>query len=145
MEEKKKVLKNKPKSKKRYINNRTFFETICKWQDDLEIDPTTRMPEYLGECFLKLAENLGHKTPYNTLIDDMKSHAVLTCCLYARNFDRKKSENPFAYFTSYVNNAFAAIYNNEKKLIDAKFDMLKELCNGDDYDYRDREEGNGDY
>jgi hypothetical protein len=139
VKEKKKI--KKPRSKKNYINNREMFECICKWQDDLVDDPSIPMPEYLGECFIKIADNLLHKTPYNTLADDMKGMALLNCCLYAKNgFDRSKGENPFAYFTSYVNNAFAAVYNNEKKLIDAKFNMLKELCDGEEYDYRDRNE-----
>jgi len=138
-----KKLLNKPKSKKRYINNRQFFDTICQWQDQLVIDPKTPMPNYLGECFMKLAENLGHKTSYNTLLDDMKSHAVFICVLYCKNFDRTKSENPFSYFTSYINNAFAGFYNSEKKLIELKFNMLKELGDGEEYDYRDND--NGEY
>lgn len=137
MENNEVIVAPKKARKKNYINNREFFEAICKWQDEIEIDKNARMSEYLGECFMVLADRLARKASHHTHIEDMKSHAVLTCCLYAKNFDRTQSENPFAYFTQCIKNGFAQVHNKEKKLIEAKFQMIKEMCGADEYDYND--------
>lgn len=138
-------MEQKPTKKKNYINNKEFFASICEWQDRYALDTNARMSEYLGECFILLADRLSRKAYNHTMIDDMKSHALLTCCTYASKFDRTRTENPFAYFTTCILNAFAQVHNSEKKLIDAKFEMIKELCNGDEYDYRDRNDIDKDY
>ena len=45
----------------------------------------------------------------------MVSFAVLTCLKYSKNFDNEKSDNPFAYLTSIIINAFKAYLNVQKK------------------------------
>jgi len=67
----------------------------------------------------------------------MIAEAVLTCMKYAHNFNPEKTDNPFAYFTQYCNNAFLQVMEREKKLADFKFEMVKEAqLNSDEYDYK---------
>ena len=45
----------------------------------------------------------------------MVSFAVLTCLKYSKNFNPEKTNNPFAYLTSIIINAFKAYLNVQKK------------------------------
>lgn len=138
--EKRKVQKlTSKRSKKNYVNNIDMFNAMVEWKEELETNSQAPLPNYIGECFMKMTESLGRKTHAHTHLDDMKSHALLTCCLYAKNFNPEKSTNPFAYFTSFINNAFAQIHNREKEEIEGKFEMIKEKTAAhDNYDYRER-------
>jgi hypothetical protein len=71
----------------------------------------------------------------------MRQHAVLICCLYAKNFKIEKSINAFAYFSRYIKNAFAQIHNKQKEFIDFRFELIKDTSNvSESYDYRERDE-----
>lgn len=141
-EQKKKVKKlTSKRTKKNYVNNIDMFNAMVEWKEEIEHNPQTPLPEYIGECFMKMTESLGRKTYAHTHLDDMKSHALLTCCLYAKNFNPEKSTNPFAYFTTVINNSFAQVHNNEKEEIAGKFQMIKDVTEAsDNYDYRERKE-----
>lgn len=126
----------KKKRKKNYINNRDFFKALVQWKAKREENPSLPIPKYIGECFIKLVNNVA-KQGYHSHIDDMKAEALMLCCRYAHNFDPEESINAFAYFTRYVKNAFAYVHNNEKKQIDGKFQYIKQqYCDHPEYDYR---------
>ena len=50
-----------------------------------------------------------------TFREDMVSDAIENCILYMHNFDPKKSQNPFAYFTQIIHYAFIRRIEREKK------------------------------
>ena len=128
------------RNKKNYVNNIDMYNSMLDWLQALEDDPKAPLPEYIGKCLMKMVESLGRKTHAHTHLDDMKSHALLTCCLYAKNFNPAKSTNPFSYFTTCINNAFAQVHNREKEEIEGKFQMIKDLTEADEnYDYRERD------
>lgn len=131
--------KTKKKYKRQYISNTTFVEELIKWKDKKKDNPNEPIPEYIGECFFKLTENIAHLPSFAgySYLDEFKGHALLTCCLYAHNFDPEKSNNAFAYFTEIIKKAFIQMLNKEAKLSDAKFEMIKELCAAGSYDYND--------
>jgi hypothetical protein len=62
----------------------------------------------------------------NTYIDEMKGQAILQLSQVGLQFDESKSENPFAYFTSVVNNSFTRILNLEKKNQNIRDDLLED-------------------
>jgi hypothetical protein len=134
-------LPTEPKKKvrrKNYINNETFHESMVEWKEQLKTDPKTRIPNYIGECFIKLAEGRARHPWHSgwTFKDEMIAEAVLTCCKYAHNYNPEKSNNPFSYFTQFVNNAFSQIKLKEKKLSDYKFEQVKEnQQNSEGFDY----------
>lgn len=132
---------NKPRRKRRknYINNEDFHNALSEWKEQLKDDPNTRMPEYIGLCFMKIAEGRAKHPWYSgwTFKDEMISEAILTCIKYSYNYDHEKFSNPFAYFTTYVNNAFEQIKQKEKKIADYKFDMVNmSQTNTDSYNYK---------
>lgn len=131
----------KKKKKKNYINNRDMLRSILGWLEERKENDKAPIPTYLWECFLKLAENIAHSNWHHTHREDMIQQAVYICGKYAHNFNEEISINCFSYFTRYIKNAFAQVHNNEKNLIDAKFNYIKNLyCDNPYYDYREREE-----
>lgn len=114
-----------------YVNNRLFTAVMTEWVIEYkkckeEGRETPRIPEYAGECFMKIAQGFARRPRWcgYTYIEDMKSEAVLTCIMYAHNFN-PIYKNAFGYFTRYCQNSFLQFTNKERKLSDLKFEMVK--------------------
>lgn len=132
-------VKSRKRHKKNYINNADFTAAMAEWVAAYKLDKTAPMSPYIGECFMKLVNGCAKKPNFSgyTYIEDMKSEALMTCMKYAKNFDIKKSQNAFAYFTRFIMNAFVGVLKAEKKIADLKFNYIKELCEtSDKYDYK---------
>lgn len=106
-----------------------------------------RIPEYIGACFLLIAENLSYYWKfknYSSLYkDEMIGRAIETCIKYASNFDTDKYTNPHAYFTTVCYRAFQYKLKEEKKQLYIKyknaqnsfiFDELVESLEDSNYD-----------
>jgi DNA-directed RNA polymerase specialized sigma subunit len=90
-------------------------------------DPKPRVPNYIGECFLKIANHLSYRPNFinYTYKDDMISDGIENCLQYMDNFDPEKSSNPFAYFTQIIYFAFIRRITKEKKQSKIKEKLLK--------------------
>jgi hypothetical protein len=115
-------------AKRHYIDNNQFLQEMIAYTDKVNNAksngaPKPRIPEYVGECFMKIAENLSHKPNFisYTFRDEMISDAIENCVLYANNFNPAKSNNPFAYFTQIVYYAFLRRIQREKKQLYVKY------------------------
>jgi DNA-directed RNA polymerase specialized sigma24 family protein len=109
---------NKPNH---YINNKDFHKALVERK--VEVDKALsvgaskpQISDYIGSCFLKLANNIAHKSnfsryPYR---EEMISDGIIDCMKYIDTFDTAR-ENPFAYFTSAISNAFIRRIVKEKK------------------------------
>jgi hypothetical protein len=105
-----------------YIDNQKFFEEMKMWKTLVTAankagEKHPPVTSYIGECFMKIAENLSRKPnfinyPYR---DEMISDGIENCLLYAYNFDPSKSSNPFSYFTQIIYYAFLRRIQKEKK------------------------------
>jgi len=105
-----------------YINNQEFFVAMKDWKVLVDVadkagEKHPPITEYIGTCFMKIAEHLSRKPnfmnyPYR---DEMQSDGVENCLLYAYNFDPEKSTNPFSYFTQIIYYAFLRRIQKEKK------------------------------
>lgn len=108
--------------KNEYINNQDFLNALVDYKEkvkeskDLNTDKP-RIPNYIGECFLKIANNLAKRPNFYsyTYKDEMISDAIENCLMYFENFDPNKSSNPFAYFTQICWYAFIRRIDKEKK------------------------------
>ncbi len=69
---------------------------------------TPRYNDYIGKCIFDITERYATKAKFSsyTYIDEMKSDAIEDCVKYLHNFDPYKYNNPFAYITQIVHNAF---------------------------------------
>lgn len=83
---------------------------------------------YIGECFLKIAEQLSSKPNFAHYAyrDEMICDGVENCIVYASNFDPEKSANPFSYFTQIIYYAFLRRIQREKKQSFIKYKMVRD-------------------
>lgn len=124
-----------------YIDNAAFLLALKEHRKARSAASATktelpRLPEYIGECFLKIATNLSHKPNFMnyTFRDDMVSDGVTNCLEYCNNFDPDKSSNPFGYFTQIIYYAFVRRIQREKKHTYIKYKMIeKDLLSGDSF------------
>ena len=91
--------------------------------------PKPRVPEYIGECLLKIATHLSYKSNFinYTYREDMILDGVENCLQYIDNFDPTKSSNPFAYFTQIIYYAFIRKIQKEKKQTYVKNKLIMEM------------------
>ena len=79
--------------------------------------PTPQVTNYIGECFLKIANHLSYRPNFinYTYREEMISDGIENCLQYVHNFNPEKSDNPFAYFTQIIYYAFLRRIQKEKK------------------------------
>ena len=111
-----------------YINNADFLKALIDYREACDLssqnnkdDP--QIPNYIGECFLKIAEHLSRKPNFvsYSFREEMISDGIENCLMYFRNFDPTKSKNPFAYFTQIIYFAFLRRIMKEKKQLYVKY------------------------
>ena len=122
----------KRKRSDHYVNNKDFLAALIKYREDVEIaslqdKPKPVIPRYIGECFLKIANHLSFKPNFVNYMfkDDMICDGIENCVQYIHNFNPKKSENPFAYFTQIIHYAFLRRIQKEKKQLDIKTKIIE--------------------
>jgi len=129
------LITNMPKTRKRsehYVNNKEFLAAIIDYKDQIVIAknrdlPKPRIPNYIGECFLKIATHLSYKPNFVNYMfkDDMVCDGIENCIQYINNFNPEKSQNPFAYFTQIIHYAFLRRIQREKKQMEIKNKILE--------------------
>ena len=109
--EKSKRPANKVEKTSYYVKNADLLIEIEKWKK------SGKMSNTLGGMIQKIAHGIARKPNWSgyTWITDMEAEAVLTVLKYLRNFDVTKSNNPFAYITTIVTNAYVGYINTTKK------------------------------
>lgn len=110
------------------------------WKGDLETGyyclTHGRITNELGKMFMKLAEEISHKPNYRnyTYLDEMMGDARIQLVKNALLFKESilyrlikpaVQLNPFAYYTSFVNNAFRSVLNTEKNVRNIRDDLLE--------------------
>lgn len=83
----------------------------------------------LGHMYMLLVERISKKGNWRnyTYIDEMKSSALLQLSQVGLQFNESRGLvlNPFAFYTTVVNNAFKRVLNTEKKVRDIRDDLLE--------------------
>ena len=129
------LITNMPRTRKRsehYVNNKEFLAAIIDYKQQI-VDaeelgkPKPRIPNYIGECFLKIATHLSYKPNFVNYMfkDDMVCDGIENCVQYINNFNPEKSQNPFAYFTQIIHYAFLRRIQREKKQMEIKNKILE--------------------
>ena len=119
---------------KHYINNADFLQALIEYKDKTieakkNKSAPPAIPNYIGECFMKIAEGLSHKPNFinYTYRDEMISDGIENCLMYFDNFDPAKSKNPFAYFTQIIYYAFLRRIQKEKKQLYVKYKATEQM------------------
>lgn len=128
----------KPKDKPHYVNNKEFSFAVvdyCKAAQEAKDrgKPVPMIPDYIAECFMKIAEGLSHKSNFvrYTYREEMVMDAVENCLKAIENYDieaatRSGNPNAFAYFTQISWYAFLRRIQKEKKQQDLKLKFISE-------------------
>lgn len=102
------------KKPKHYVNNKDFFKALVDYQDvckehKLQGKPSLpQIPNYVGICIDMICKKLSMKFNFirYTYIEEMISDGIENCCAAVDNYDPKRSNNPFSYFTTIAWHAF---------------------------------------
>ena len=127
---------------KHYVNNADFLQALIEYRlkvkEAKENDKEKpRLTNYVGECFLKIAEHLSRKPNFisYSFREEMISDGIENCIQYVDNFDPDKSKNPFAYFTQIIYFAFLRRIMKEKKQLYVKYKATEQFgIMEDEYD-----------
>ena len=130
---------NVARKKQHYVDNERFLEVMSDYREKyLEAkDNDTELPiipDYAGECFLKIAERLSHRPNFINYAfrEEMVSDGIENSVMYASNFNPEKSTNPFAYFTQIIYFAFLRRIEKEKKQLYIKYKTMEEYSSLED-------------
>ena len=125
------------KQKPHYVNNKEFSLAVVEYVkivNEAQASGKTipNVPNYIAECFLKIAEGLSHKANFirYTYREEMVMDAVENCLKAITNYNidaatRTGAPNAFAYFTQICYYAFLRRLAKEKKQQDIKFKFIE--------------------
>lgn len=131
-------MKDKPQNKPHYVNNADFSQAVVEYvrhaNEEVEAGRSRPIvPNYVAECFLKIAEGLSHKANFvrYTYREEMVMDAVENCLKAIDNYNletatRTGKPNAFAYFTQISWYAFLRRIEKEKKQQDVKMKFIAE-------------------
>lgn len=114
-----------------YVDNKAFLAALVEYRKACadakkagKKEPP--IPEFIGECFLKIAQHLSYRPNFinYTYREDMVSDGVENCLLYMKNFNPRKSKNPFGYFTTVSFYAFVRRIQKERKHTYLKYKLI---------------------
>ena len=126
----------KPKDRPHYVNNAQFSTAVVDYVTEVREAKSKEeslpvVPDYIAQCFLKIAEGLSHKSNFirYTYREEMVMDAVENCLKAIENYNletatRTGKPNAFAYFTQITWYAFLRRIAKEKKQQDIKLKYL---------------------
>ena len=128
------------RKKQHYVDNEKFLEVMTGYRNayldgkENGEEQKPMIPDYAGECFLKIAERLSHRPNFINYAfrEEMVSDGIENCVMYASNFNPEKSSNPFAYFTQITYYAFLRRIEKEKKQLYIKYKTMDEFSSLED-------------
>lgn len=137
-------------TKKHYINNADFCKALVTYKEGVAAakaagKESPPIPNYIGECFIKIAEGLSHKPNFINypFRDEMVADGIENCLMYFSNFDPTKSNNAFAYFTQIIYYAFLRRIQKEKKQLYVKYKATEQFGILDENEMLGYEEATG--
>ena len=123
----------KTTKKEHYVNNKEFLAAMVEYTKNVnrakrKKESKPPVTDYIGSCFLKIANHLSYRPNFinYTFRDDMISDGIENCLQYLDNFNPRKSNNPFAYFTQIIYYAFIRRIQKEKKQVTIKNRLITE-------------------
>jgi hypothetical protein len=129
---------SEPKARPHYVDNKKFGLALVDYAasvDKAKAENTTIpiVPNYIADCFLKIAEGLSHKVNFirYTYREEMVMDAVENCLRAITNYNpnavtRTGTQNAFSYFTQICFFAFLRRIEKEKKQQDIKWKFIEQ-------------------
>lgn len=122
-----------------YVNNANFSLAVVEYVKEANAAKKNKklvpvIPNYIAECFLRIAEGLSHKSNFirYTYREEMVMDAVENCLKAIHNYNletatRTGKPNAFAYFTQITWYAFLRRIAKEKRQQDIKMSYLSKI------------------
>jgi len=122
-----------------YVNNSDFSLAVVEYVKEAGAAKKAKkqvpvIPNYIAECFLRIAEGLSHKSNFirYTYREEMVMDAVENCLKAIHNYNletatRTGKPNAFAYFTQITWYAFLRRIAKEKRQQDIKMSYLSKI------------------
>lgn len=136
-------------NKNHYVSKEELQQALIDYRNDCAAaveagHPEPRVPEYIGECFVKIATHISYRPNfYNyTFRDEMVSDGIENCLMYFRNYNPEKFNNPFGYFSKIIWYAFLRRIAKEKRELAKKFRYIESL---DITELLTQEQDNGEF
>ena len=119
-----------------YVKNADFSQAVVDYVTTVEEakknnTPIPKVPDYVAQCFLRIAEGLSHKSNFirYTYREEMVMDAVENCLKAVMNYSleaatRTGKPNAFAYFTQISWYAFLRRIAREKKQQEIKMKYI---------------------
>lgn len=122
------------KKPKNYLNNADLLVEIKRSHD------RGKLTEELGKMFMALVKRYSSIPRFSgySYNDEMQSFALLTLCKVWKGFNAEKYNNPFAYFTQIVHNAFHQFDNQERRQRDIRDAILVDQGKNPSFNYSER-------
>lgn len=111
-----------------YVDKTLNEVGISHHNKEKEFDLSTgKITAVLATMYIKLVERYSQRSNWRgyTYIDEMRGQALLQLAQIGLQFNEDKSDNPFAYYTTVVNNSFTRVLNIEKKNQGIRDDLLE--------------------
>lgn len=123
-----------------YVDNEKFLNALAEYKKARLLNKSERIPEYVGECILKIANNLSYKGNFinYTYREDMVLDGIENSILYINSFDPDRYTNPFAYFTVIIYRAFLRRIMKEKKQSYIKSELICSMP-PDSFDFQEQD------
>lgn len=145
---------NKRRKNTHYVNNKDFYKALKDHREryysaEASGDPLPEVSEYIGICFLEMANRISRKSLFAgyPFKDEMIGDAVANCLEKVLKFDPDVGDNPFAYFTTVISNAFWKRRREERHFLYTKLISYKNFNENLDHipeDFKLMFEGNSD-
>jgi hypothetical protein len=111
-----------------YVGEKLNEVGISHYNKEKEFDLSSgKITAVLATMYIKLVERYSQRSNWRgyTYIDEMRGQALLQLAQIGLQFNEDKSDNPFAYYTTVVNNSFTRVLNIEKKNQGIRDDLLE--------------------
>lgn len=128
---------------KYYLTNSRLLPEVIKAKE------AGRLTDELAKMLMMLTRKYAMRPCFSgyTYREDMVSEALANLCQNALKFNPEKSNNPFAFYTSCINNSFLQFLNIEKKHRRIRDQLLIDMGENPSYNFSDevKNNQNGDY
>ena len=125
------VITKKPINKEHYVDNTEFTKAVVAYNISVvkskkKNERSPKIPEYIGECVLKIAVRLSFRPNFigYSFREEMIGDGIENSLMYIYNFDPKKSTNAFAYITQIIYYAFIRRIAKEKRQFKIREDSM---------------------
>jgi hypothetical protein len=139
-----------------YVNNKEFSAAVLEYTEHVAEDISNgkeprQIPNYIGECFIKIANGLSRSPNFMNYSyrEDMVMDAVENCVKAIANYDitkptRTGNPNAFSYFTQISWYAFLRRIAKEKKQADIKLSLIEKGGIGNFAEFGEGDASNGE-